>query len=79
MQVQSNRKWTCGRFETVFHDTVLHTDALCQVSRSWPVWFLRKLRQKLFCDANDDARRQIVIPMSPLCNAGDTIIIDKFV
>ena len=33
----------CGRFETVLHDTVLHTDALCQISRSWPVWFLRKM------------------------------------
>ena len=27
-KLQSNRKWTCSRFETVLHNTVLHTDTL---------------------------------------------------
>ena len=46
IKVASNRKLTCGRLETVLHDTVVHTDALCQISGSWPVWFLRKMWQK---------------------------------
>ena len=28
---------------TALHDTVVHIDALCQISGSWPVWFLRKM------------------------------------
>ena len=40
----------CGRFKTVLHDTVLYTDALCHISGSWPLWFLRKMWQKLSCD-----------------------------
>ena len=47
-KVASNRKWTCRRFKTALHDTVLHTDALCQISGSWPVWFHRKMWQKFF-------------------------------
>jgi len=54
----SSRKWTCGRFETVIHDTVLHTDDLCQISRSWPVWFLRKIWQKCFRYQNHCKFRQ---------------------
>ena len=58
-----NRKWTCRRFKTALHDTVLHTDALCQISGSWPVWFLRKMWQNFFVTpttttTQDDARRQ---------------------
>ena len=45
-KVASNRKLTCGRLETALHDTVVHTDALCQISGSWSVWFLRKMWQK---------------------------------
>ena len=48
-KVMSNRKWTCCRFKNALHDTVLHTDALCQISGSWPVWFPRKMWQKLSC------------------------------
>ena len=33
------------RLETLSHGKVLHTDALCQISESWLVWFLRKMRQ----------------------------------
>ena len=29
--------------KNVLHDTVLHTDALCQISGSWPLWFPRKM------------------------------------
>ena len=32
------------------HQTVLHTDALCQISGSWPLWFPRKMWQKLSCE-----------------------------
>ena len=57
-----NRKWTCRRFKTALHDTVLHTDALCQISGSWPVWFPRKMWQKFFVTptktTQDDARWQ---------------------
>ena len=49
-KVASNRMWTCRRFKNVLHDTVLHTDALCQISRSWLVWFQRKMWQKLSCE-----------------------------
>ena len=47
-KVASNRKWTCRRFKNALHDTVVHTDALCQISGSWPVWFLIKMWQKFF-------------------------------
>ena len=60
-KVTSNRKWTCCRFKNVLHDTVLHTDALCQISRRWLVWFQRKMWQKLFVTPmpmQDHARRQ---------------------
>ena len=57
-KVTSNRKWTCPRFKNVLHDTVLHTDALCQISGSWPVWFPRKMWQKFLW-----RRRRIVIPI----------------
>ena len=50
LKVASNRKWLCGRFKTVLHDTILHTDALCKISGSWPLWFPRKLWQKLSCE-----------------------------
>ena len=49
-KVTSNRKWTCRRFKNALHDTVLHTDALCQISGSWPLWFQRKMWQKLPCE-----------------------------
>ena len=49
-KVASNKKWTCRRFKNVLHDTVLHTDALCQISGSWPLWFPRKMWQKLSCE-----------------------------
>ena len=49
-KVSSNRKWTCCRSKTALHDTVLHTDALCQISGSWPLWFPRKMWQKLSCE-----------------------------
>ena len=42
-KVASNRKWTCRRFKNTLNDTVLDTDALCQISGSWPVWFPRKM------------------------------------
>ena len=32
----------------VLHGTVLHTDALRQISESWPAWFLRRMWQKFF-------------------------------
>ena len=41
--------------------SILHTDALCQISGSWPVWFQRKMWQKFFVTPTtkqDDARRQ---------------------
>ena len=47
---RQNRKWTFRRFKTALHDTVLHTDALCQISGSWPVWFPWKMWQKLSCE-----------------------------
>ena len=31
------------QIQTALHDTVLHTDALCQISGSWPLWFQRKM------------------------------------
>ena len=31
-------------------DTFLYTDALCQISGSWLVWFQRKMWQKLSCE-----------------------------
>ena len=34
IQSRSNRKRACRRFKTALHDTVLHTDALCQISGS---------------------------------------------
>ena len=34
----------------MLHDTILHTDALCKISGSWPLWFPRKLWQKLSCE-----------------------------
>ena len=46
-KVASNRKWTCRRFKTASHDTFLHTEAVCQLSGSWPVWLPRKMWQKL--------------------------------
>ena len=48
-KVASNRKWTCRRFKTALHDTILNTDALCQISGCWPLWFPRKMWQKLSC------------------------------
>ena len=51
-KVTSNRKWTCRRLKNALHDTVLHIDALCQISGSWPLWFQRKMWQKLSCDRN---------------------------
>ena len=61
-KVAENRKWTCRRFKNVLQYTVLHTDALCQISGSWPVWFQRKMWQKFFVTptptTQDDARRQ---------------------
>ena len=66
-KVASNRKWTCRRFKNALHDTVLHTDVLCQISGRWPLWFPRKMRQIFFCDADaDDARRRMVIPICRL-------------
>ena len=66
-KVASNRMWTCRRFKNALHDTVLHADALCQISGSWPVWFPRKMWQIFFCDDDDDdARRRIVIPICRL-------------
>ena len=50
IQSRVNRKWTFRRFKTALHDTVLHTDALCQISGSWPVLFPRKMWQKLSCE-----------------------------
>ena len=47
-KVLSNRKLTCGRFHTLLNIRVLHTDDLCQVSGSLPVWFLRKMWQKKY-------------------------------
>ena len=38
----SKRKLTSDRFEFVRNDTVLHTDALYQISDRWPAWFQRK-------------------------------------
>ena len=64
-QVPANWKWTCGRFEPVLQDTVLHTDALCQISASCPMWFLRKIWQKLLSDT--DARQWKVIPIFRFC------------
>ena len=49
-KVGSNRKWTCCRFKTALNDTVIHTDALCQISESWPLWFPKKMWQKLSCE-----------------------------
>ena len=49
-KVASNRKWTCRRFKNALHDTVLHTDTQCQLSGSWPLWFPRKMWQKLSCE-----------------------------
>ena len=47
----SNRKWTCRRFKNALHDTVLNTDALCQISGGiWPLWFPREMWQKLSCE-----------------------------
>ena len=66
----SNRKWTCGRLETALHDTVVHTDALRQISGSWLMWFLRKCDRK-FCDADtDDTSDPYMSP--PLTQAVDT-------
>ena len=48
LKVASHRKWTCGRFKTALHETVVHIDALCQISESWPLWFPRKMWQKFF-------------------------------
>ena len=42
---ESNRKWTGGRLKTVLHLTVVHTDALCQISGSCLWWFPRKMWQ----------------------------------
>ena len=64
IQVASNRKWTCCRFKNALHDTVLHTDALCQISGSWKVVPEENVTE-IFCD-DDDARRWIVIPICPL-------------
>ena len=47
---RSNRKWTCRRFKNALHATVLHTDALCQISGSWAVLAWRKMWQKLSCE-----------------------------
>ena len=71
-----NRKWTCCRFKTALHDTVLHTDAMCQISRSWLVWFQRKMWQKIFVTptpttTQDDRSDPYMSP--PLKRAGDTI------
>ena len=70
-KVASKRKWTCRRFKTALHDTVLHTDALCQISGSWPVWFLRKIMTEIFCEADDDdddaRRRRKTTEVIPIC------------
>ena len=47
--VASNRKWTCRRIKTVLHDTFFYTDALCQISGSWPLWFPIQMWQKISC------------------------------
>ena len=74
LKVVSNRKWTCRRFKTALHDTVLHTDALCPLSGSWPVWFPRKMWQKFFVTPTTTAQDDRSDPyMSPLLKrAGDT-------
>ena len=73
-KVVSNRKWTCRRFKTALHDTVLHTDALCQISGSWLVWFPRKMWQKFFVTPTTQDDRSDPYMSPPLKRAGDTTI-----
>ena len=58
IQSRVNRKWTCRRFKNVLHNTVHYTDALCQISGSWPLWFPEKNVTEIFCDADAERRQK---------------------
>ena len=53
------------QIQNVLYDTVLHTDALPNI-RKLACVVLEKNVTEFFCDADDDARRRIVIPICRL-------------
>ena len=46
LKLRLTGSWHAADWKLLLHNTVVHTDALCQISGSWPVWFLRKMWQK---------------------------------
>ena len=53
------------QIQNVSHDTVLHTDALPNI-RKLACVVPEKNVTEIFCDADDDGRRRIVIPICRL-------------
>ena len=52
-KIESNRKTFLVKMPQIqkcVTRTVLHIDAVCQISGRWPLWFPRKMWQKLCCE-----------------------------